>query len=331
MNSYYYPTTLIVLDDDVDFLASFALRFSDEPLLKIFSDPHQAIRYLFDSQLNMLPLETFISPYDGDAEPNCYNGDRLIRLRSAQVPGLLQRPERFSQASVIVVDYDMAGFNGLQVCRAISNLPVRRLLLTGKAGVETGVRALNDGLIEGYFAKQDRDLARELRCGIARQRGAFFDILTSPFKAMLCADEMSFLTDASFEEILSGYSRSVRSVEHYVTYGPPGILFVADNGTASWVLVTDELGMKSHFEIAAEADAPHELKSLFAERRVIAFFPNLGGFYSSAYRASWRNYVTPARHFKGERDWYHGSVGDSQQLSGFMDQAVPLGRYLKGD
>ena len=56
--------------------------------------------------------------------------------------------KRFAMKTVVVVDYSMPNMNGLEVCKALEDLPLKFIMLTGKAEPETAIEAFNDGLIQ---------------------------------------------------------------------------------------------------------------------------------------------------------------------------------------
>lgn len=322
MFPYYYPTTVAVLDDDPGFLDAFQLRFSEEPLLRTFTDPATLIQDLVTS-IDRLPRpDRFLIPHDGDgAAP----GDRVLRVDGSAIADLIRVGNRFEQVGVVIIDYDMPTMNGLQVCRALSNLPVRKILLTGKAGVDTGVNALNDGLIDCYVTKQDRNLSQQIRSQIARQRDAYFTHLTKPLQVALGDSEMGFLANPALTDLVRDHYAKSSVVEHYVTVDQPGIVMLTTDGRAIWVLVARREDLASQVQVAQEAGAPQELVSLLDGCRVIPAFP--GGFYSEAVTADWRRHLVPARSLAD--DWFYGVLSSGPILESILDGLVSVDAYLR--
>jgi hypothetical protein len=195
----------------------------------------------------------------------------------------------------------------LQFCRALGNLPLRKLLLTGKAGTDIGVKALNEGLIDGYFVKQDANLVRTLTSGIAGQKQAFFAETTRPLMASLSLDEMSFLHDQVFADEFVGIWKSHAAVEYFACTEPPGLLIISGDGRPKLVVVCDESAMQSHVEIAREAGANGDFIALLEQRAVVPVFPS-NSYYRDNFATSWRDYVWPAKSLTGVRQWHVGVV-----------------------
>jgi CheY-like chemotaxis protein len=327
MLPYYHPTTIILLDDDHAFLRSLSFSAIGDMLHVKFTRPDEALAFVH-AQHRLLPrFETFVSSYDRSINVDVAHGDRLLRLRSGTVAALARNDKRFAVNSVVVVDYDMPAMNGLQFCRAIGNLPLRKLLLTGKAGTDVGVKALNDGIIDGYFVKQDAGLIDTLGAGIANQKQAFFTEITRPLLATLCLDDMSFLQDAAVADELAALWKDDGAVEYYSCCEPPGVLMVAADGMAKLVVVYDDSAIQAHAEIAREADAPKELVELLERRAIVPVFPN-NSYYSEQLSRSWRQNVWPNNRLDGARLWHVGVVTSGDVHAALTQGCKPLLSYM---
>jgi CheY-like chemotaxis protein len=311
MLPYYHPTSIVMIDDDPAFLQSLAFSPVGDLPHAVFSRPDDALRFIFERQALVPRVDTFIVPHDGEiAARGADRGGRLLRIRSDHITELTKKPARFDMTSVAIVDFDMPSMNGLQFCRALANLPIRKLLLTGCAGVDTGVQALNDGIIDGYIVKQDRALIDALLSGITHQKQAFFSDITRPLAAALCWDELGFISDPAFAAEFQTIHASRDGTEYYVSSDPPGFLSVSRNGTAEFVVVYDENTLRCHVDVAREAGAEAELVDLLERRAVVPMFPN-GSFFLEDYSDTWRQYVRPARRLVGDRTWYISVMADN--------------------
>ena len=66
------------------------------------------------------------------------------------IRNVVHDPDRFAEVSVAIVDYDMPGENGMEICRRLRNHPVRTVMLTGKADEKLATSAFNQGLIDRF-------------------------------------------------------------------------------------------------------------------------------------------------------------------------------------
>jgi CheY-like chemotaxis protein len=304
MLPYYHPTSIVLIDDDPAFLQSLAFSPVGDLPHAVFSRPDDALKFIFDRHALVPQLDTFFAPHDGEIGAGSLRKDeRLLRIRGNRIAQLTQKPARFDTTSVAVVDFDMPGINGLQLCAALANLPIRKLLLTGRAGVEVGIQALNDGMIDGYIVKQDRALVDALLNGIANQKNAFFSEITKPLSAAFCWEELSFIAEPKFAAEFESIHAARGGTEYYVSSDPPGCLSLGRNGGAAFVVVYDENALQCHLDIAVECCADPALIELLERRAVVPVFPN-GSFFCEDFSNTWRRYMYPARQIIGARTWY---------------------------
>jgi CheY-like chemotaxis protein len=316
MLPYFHPTSIVLVDDDQPFLDSLAFSPVGDFRHTAFTRPDDALRFILARHRLLPRIDDFFVPHDdeidaGRAQP----GDRLLQLKADRITAIANDPARLDVVSVVVIDFDMPVMTGLQLCRALTNYPVRKLMLTGKAGTEVGVQALNEGLIDGYLVKQDANLGRILHGSIAQQQQAFFKELTQPLRLALCWDELAFTGDSDFALEFQGLLAQRQVIEMYVSSLPPGYLCRKSDGTIEMAVVYDDQALENHAEIAREAGADAELINLLERRAVLPLFPN-GSFYIEAYAASWRTYVFPLRRIGQSRLWYISFVPVAGGLDG---------------
>ena len=138
----YHPTTCLVIDDDQLFLDSFDYNYADVTLCATEQRPERAIqRLLKDAGRTDLTIEEAnCAPVDeGEAS------DPVIRLPASRIAAMARDPARFSRVSVVVVDFAMPSMTGVELLKQIKHLPVKKVLLTGKAGDFDRCRRLQRG------------------------------------------------------------------------------------------------------------------------------------------------------------------------------------------
>src|SRR6185369_10734710 len=122
-------------------------------------------------------------------------GDRLLRLQLSELRSVIDDRSRQQRVSVAVVDYDMPKMTGVEFCRAIRDLPVKTILLTGKAGLETAISAFNEGVIDCFLQKQDANVSSALRREIKRLQEEYFEDISNPIKCALALQRAHFGED----------------------------------------------------------------------------------------------------------------------------------------
>jgi DNA-binding response OmpR family regulator len=126
----------------------------------------------------------------------------------------------------------MPKMTGVEFCRAIRTLPVKPILLTGKAGLETAIAAFNEGVIDCFLQKQDSNVSAALRREIKRLQAENFS-RSDPIKRALGLRKPSFFSDPSFAKLFKEVSEANGIAEHYVCANPPGTMMRDAEGVES--------------------------------------------------------------------------------------------------
>ena len=309
MLPYYHPSSIAIVDDDVLFLETLKFSFSDAFPCETFPDPRRAVEVLRQRQLAVRGIEHFVVPNESTPDVATYEpGDQLVHVRTSGIAALVEDPSRFSQVSVIIVDYDMPALNGVQLCRQLVDMPVRKILLTGKATIDVAMRAFNERIIDSYIPKQDGDLATRLKTEIKALEAAYFTRIGQPLGSLLGLDATRFIADPGFDEFFATECRARHIVEHYVMAEPHGVLMASASGDVFVMAVQSEQSLAAHTEIAIAENASNDLVRGLAARAIVPIFPTPSGMYEKSLESTWRDHVWPARTLIGRETWFHALV-----------------------
>lgn len=309
MLPYYHPSSIVIIDDDALFLETIKFSLSDAFPCETFADPKHAIQVLHQRQSTIRTLSHFVVPIESAPDLHAIEpGDQFVHLRTSGIAGLVTDPARFSQVSVVVVDYDMPGINGIQLCRQLADLPVRKILLTGKATIDTAVRAFNERIIDGYIAKQDATLATRLKTEIRALQTTYFKRIAEPLQSILGLDATRFITDPAIDDLFAAECQAHNIVEHYIMAEPPGILMASSRGDPFVMIIHSEQDMAAQVEILAAQQAPDDLIRALAARAVVPVFPTPSGLYVQSLETTWRKHVWPVRTLRGREQWYYALI-----------------------
>ncbi len=318
----YHPTTCLVIDDDQLFLDSFDYNYADVTLCATEQRPERAIqRLLKDAGRTDLTIEEAnCAPVDeGEAS------DPVIRLPASRIAAMAHDPARFSRVSVVVVDFAMPGMTGIELLKQIKHLPVKKVLLTGKAGDSTAVAAFNEGLINLFLVKQDPDLPDKLRRIIRDLQNGYFKDITVPLEPIARFEDTAFLDDPVVASWCQKLAERVRAVEHYLLASPPGLMLVDEAGQVTIAWINNQDRMRAQLEIALEAGAPTALSKELRAGDVILACPTPTGFYSERHQSDWQKYVLPCEEISGNTLW-KVAIQSNQALS---LSAVSLRQYRR--
>lgn len=294
----YFPTTVVFVDDSMDFLSNLSLQLSPSLAFRLFDSPADALQILNATDSSRTQLGDIFSRYHRtDDLPLTHH---VIDVNLDKVHREIYNEQRFKQISVAVVDYDMPSINGLEFCRRISNPNIKKVLLTGKADAEIAVQAFNEGLIDRFILKQAPDAIGKLNQAIAELQRTYFHQTERMLADVLSIGKHAFLRDQKFAEQFSRLCDRLKIVEFYLCSEPDGLLMRTAEGITSLLLVPNEDELQGQYEIACEQEAPQELLDALKSKQFIPYFWKTGGQYTPECR-DWRTYLFPATEVQGER------------------------------
>ena len=304
MLPYYHPTTCLVVDDDTLFLESFAHRYGDTVLCATQANPKTAIERLrAQTRMHATSAPSVHSPISALPDGLSEDGDALFRVETSSILQIARRLERFSHISTIIIDYAMPAMSGLDVCRSIKDLPVKKILLTGMAGDSTAVDAFNEGLIDFFLVKQDARLSERLPVEVDRLQREYFAQRTAGIEPISRTDDAAFLRDPTLVGWLEGLSKDVGAVEHYLMAITPGLMLVDQNGKATLAYVFSADRMRAQREIALHEGAPAALIARLEAGKTLLVCPSQTGYYDSRFAATWTKYAHDAVPAGGASAW----------------------------
>lgn len=305
MLPFYHPTSVVALDDDPLFLESFAFHFGDDFICNTFTQADDALRCFEKlTAFQMLGEDFFTSETGVLDSTGSTSSEQLIKMNDDHMIRLMGDENRFQQISLLVVDYAMPGMNGVEVCRRLKGHPARKILLTGKAGEETAVKAFNEGIIDCFLMKQMADLPRVLEQEMRKLQRKYFNEQTSSLQLALGIQNSSLATHSAFNEHFLKIFEARGVVEYYRHTRPGGVLMVTDEGEVMFLVIQDDDTMQSSLEIARDLDAPDELLKLLESKTVLTFFPQTEHGFNEDHAHEWRNHIWPAQKLPGAPDLY---------------------------
>jgi len=320
---FYFPTTVVFIDDSIDFLANLSLRLAPDLAFQLYDSPNNALAMLNSESNPTTPIERFISRYHHTEDlPLTHH---VIDVNLDKIHREVYNELRFEQVSVVVIDFDMPSIDGLEFCKRINNPAIKKILLTGKADEKTAIRAFNEGLIDRFILKQDKDAINMLNRAIFELQHEYFSQSERMLADALSIGKHSFLRDPAFAVSFNTICDKLNIVEYYLCSEPDGMLMLSAEGVASLLLVLSEDALLSQYEIAYEQGAPQELLDLLKSNQVVPYFWQNGGHYVPECRG-WRQFLFPATELKGLK-WYYYAIVNNPLLYK-TDIVLPYREFL---
>ena len=285
---YFHPSTIIVIDDDREFLESFRSRFRRRLLCRTFGDPADAIQHIRKATPRFPRHSGCVVP--GDIVSS--DGDQAVVFRPAVIRDLMHDSNRFEEVSVAVIDYDMPGQNGLEVCRLLRDFPLRKIMLTGAADEKLAMAAFNEGLIDRFVFKHEGEMVDRLDDVIRQLQIDYFGRIGTELGSIIGLNESAFLADPVFHKYFDKLFEKENATEYFLSENPPGLLLVRADGTVRTLLV-QHYGALAVYSVAVSAQPPG-LNARISVGDCQPWFPTEFGFYSKEYYASWQKHLYPA-------------------------------------
>lgn len=234
---HYWPTTVVFVDDSRALVDALELEFSFHRLpTRGFYHPQQALQYFREdpSALDRLAASIHFTDTSG-----ADHQDQIIHFDIQEVFRAIYDPKRFAIPSVMVVDYGMPGMSGMELCQALNTLPTKKLMLTGEATDDVGVRAFNERIIDRFLSKGHASMSEELLQNVDELLLAYFLDQTPAFAKRLYQDPLCLLGQAEYVDFAHKIFADHQIAEYYVLEKSGSLLMLTAQGEPFWLLVRD--------------------------------------------------------------------------------------------
>lgn len=254
---FYFPSQVILVDDDPDFLEGASLMLDRNLSYRLFQSATDALDYVNQAHKKVNFLQRCYSNY----KTGPLESDSLSHVDIGKLHQEIFNNARFQTSSTVVVDYSMPEMNGLEFLMALKNPFIKKVLLTGQADMELAIKAFNKQLIDQFIDKHDPRLKQILNSAIATFQDQYFrssyKLITDPIIANY---HDAFLTDGNFQKFFEEMRRKTECVEYYMIDFPhTGYLMVDARGKRRCLLIFSEASLREHVQRLREVKAPPAL------------------------------------------------------------------------
>lgn len=322
---YYFPTTAVFLDDDRDFLFNFSLQLDDDLSYHLFDSSQKAKQYIEQQAIRKEPRTFFkINPQEIVTSTN-----PIIAVNVSELHQQAYNRRRFSEISVLVVDYAMPEMDGLTFCRQFENTGIKKILLTGKASEQLAIEAFNEGLIDQYIQKGDPQVVKRINQSIKALQHAYFKSHAQLLIRSFMQDELDFLYEKSFADYFARICAKQKTVEYYLMNKPSGFLLLDEEARPSFLLVQSAKDLQVHHAIAEEEEAPAACLNVLLTGEQIPYFWKTEGHYQKALSNEWKQYFYPAEKVAGSKQNYYCALIEDPPFPLLAKEVSPYGQYLE--
>ncbi len=322
--SCYFPTTVVAIDDNVNFLDSLKdILGSKNITVKGFTDPFAGLDFINENSVNNSLAFSDLT-MSGDEATSDWQS---ILLNVNRVHSQIYDENRFSKISAVIVDYSMPGIDGVELCSKISDPNIQRILLTGVADENVAIDAFNNGYINRFARKSSSNIVSDVLQSVNWAVHQYFSAYTSDLMKCLPSKEMNNLRDPIFANFFYGTCLNRSYIEYYMldTFG--SYLFLREDGRANLLSMMPESEIDRIIEIGVDSGeiSDEVLVGLKSHEYMLVLHSRTGTLPPIS---SWDKYLRPARRLEGYQT-YCFTFAESNMLDLDFDQIKSFSQFKK--
>ncbi len=291
----FYPTTVLFIDDDEDFLHVLKRNMSSP--YQLFKSPFAAIDYLEKvARFTKLEEDSLLGQESFDAN------ERNFVVDITKIHQRVYDSKRIEEVSVIVVDYQMPGMNGLEFCKRVKHYNVKIVMLTGEAGLELATDAFNHGIIDKFIRKNAADLYKELPKAIEEMQFKHFQeasyFLIDSLSNSSSSGFSNFLQSENFATFFRKLLQENNITEYYLLDSFGHFLMRNQQGESLYCMVQDEAMLNAFIrdaEIKYREEPDEEAKEVLSLIQKKEQMPFLYCLNDAMDFSSWHQYMQPLK------------------------------------
>lgn len=272
----YFPTITILIDDNPQFTQAFGMAFGKEQIYKEFDNPDHALEFLKQQSAHAGGfLRDYFSPlFESAAESKHAIDIDIPRIHTL----IFNKPLRYEEPSVIVIDYAMPSMTGIEFCQQLKksvHSPIKVIMLTGEGDDHVGVNAFNEGVINRFVLKSSPDASDKVMQYIAELRLKFFQDISRTLLESLKAQAATVLEEPAFIKLFNQICAENAIVEYYLLEESGSFLLLDKHGNVTRLIIKSDADLQSLYEIASgERGIPESVAESLRDRKKLVYFPD---------------------------------------------------------
>jgi len=267
---FSYPSTIVCVDDNELFLNVLSRLLSINNSVMSFGLPQESIDFL-EKYTPLLQKTNFTR---GCMETDKYDmlNHMPVDLSAGELLSLRGNPDRNLEITVLVADYNMPDINGIELCRKLSHLPMKKILLTGEADNELAVTAFNEGIIDAFIRKESQSLVKDIEFHTQRLIQQYFFENTKRLRNHLETDFFLPLSDPCFSAFFTEWCSQNNIQEYYLIDKQGNILLINEDGEKIYFIVHTDRTLNNFIELHDEDIEARCFLDSVKSRKKIPFF-----------------------------------------------------------
>ncbi len=264
------PTTIAWVDDDALFLSAGMSVLEEKYTFKTFNNPQSALRY-FEQYNPTLPSMHFFRVCE-EQENYDANKQMPVELDIQTLNEIRQQKLVREDISVLIVDYNMPGMTGIELCRKLKNIPMKKILLTGEVESKSAVAAFNEGIIDRFIRKDSTTLMSEISGYLSLLTDEYLSHNTKGLLSYLKIKQTTPFSDSRFIAFFNQWCSENNIQEYYLADKQGTFIVIDNNGKHSYFVTHTDRTLDSFVELNDDDEDVSTLIASVANRTLIPFF-----------------------------------------------------------
>jgi CheY-like chemotaxis protein len=301
--SFYFPTTVLMIDDNVEFLKSIAIGLPAEAATyNFFSDPHRALALINNKYEGNEIADGIVKLIDEEEFEH-----RTLDVNVRDIYKIMYNRARFQQISTVVVDYHMPGMDGIEFCKSIKNPHIQKILLTSIVDESKAIEVLNEGLIHTFIRKQSPNVMQLMSQALVQAQYRYFLNCSHIIQQIIMkSPEESALHDPSFINLFHDIAKKFNAVEYYLTEFLGSFLFLDADGNHYGLFTRIKEQIDFYCESKeAEKAAPEIIAALRSGKQILCYHNENNCSLPDG--RVWEQYLFDARAISGKNEYFCAS------------------------
>lgn len=317
----HFPTTLLLLDDDEDFLESIRGVLSEKYKNICTSDMQKAREILINNRgWAGSSMQKGITRTYSEEDSSLFT----ISMNFSQLKDQIYDLNRFKHITVAIIDYDMPERNGLEFIRDIDDSQIKIIMLTGKAQQSTVIKAFNEREIHRYVSKGDPDYLNTLLQYTSQLQDEFFFDFSKSILDSLKDSETKIFENKAFIKLFNNTLHENEIIEYYLLDESGSFLLLDQTGKNQiWLIIKSEADMQNFYDLAKDdSDTPAYILKQLRDRKSLTHFKNKDE--NNALAKYW--HLVDAHPLDEKKEYYYAIIKNDKN---FLIETSAIKSYYK--
>jgi len=315
----YFPSTVLFLHNNHDFLLNLILQLDDMLAYQLFDNTNTALEHIYrqyyKSKQNL--ARGSIQAQHGML------ANSAINLDLASIYAEIYNHERFTEISVIVVDNTLPNMSGLEFCAKIPKPNIKKILVINHTDEDMAISAVKAGLIERYIKKSDIYAIDQLITSIHELQLQYFQDLSSSLVKLLPTFAPICLYDQRFINFFQELCAEKGVVEYYLLENTGSFFMLDDEANASILLIKTTENLRLYYQHAIEQYvSPLVLEELATGKKIPVSWP-------ITTLDEWQDSLVSAECLQLDEPYYYAYLPATTYFDTSLESIFAYNRYVK--